>query len=276
MQHLVPLINESAVAIQARWSSRPRAGIILGTGLGNLAEQIAGAVKLDYEEIPHFPRSTALGHKGQLLCGELAGVPVVTMEGRFHLYEGYDPAEVSLPVWVMKQLGIELLIISNASGGLNPQYSSGDIMIVEDHINLMFGNPLVGINDDSLGPRFPDMSRPYDQRLVDRALSIARQEGWAVHRGVYVAMTGPSYETRAEYRFLRRIGGDVVGMSTVPEVIAARHAGLRVMALSTVTNMCLPDAIETTTGEDVMRIAAAVEPKLRTIVHRVLQEEVSG
>ena len=276
MQHLIPLINESAVAIQARWSSRPRAGIILGTGLGNLAEQIAGAVKLDYEEIPHFPRSTALGHKGQLLCGELAGVPVVTMEGRFHLYEGYDPAEVSLPVWVMKQLGIELLIISNASGGLNPQYSSGDIMIVEDHINLMFGNPLVGINDDSLGPRFPDMSRPYDQRLVDRALSIARREGWAVHRGVYVAMTGPSYETRAEYRFLRRIGGDVVGMSTVPEVIAARHAGLRVMALSTVTNMCLPDAIGTTTGEDVMRIAAAVEPKLRTIVHRVLQEEVSG
>lgn len=244
--------------------------------MGNLAEQIAGAVKLDYEEIPHFPRSTALGHKGQLLCGELAGVPVVTMEGRFHLYEGYDPAEVSLPVWVMKQLGIELLIISNASGGLNPQYSSGDIMIVEDHINLMFGNPLVGINDDSLGPRFPDMSRPYDQRLVDRALSIARREGWAVHRGVYVAMTGPSYETRAEYRFLRRIGGDVVGMSTVPEVIAARHAGLRVMALSTVTNMCLPDAIGTTTGEDVMRIAAAVEPKLRTIVHRVLQEEVSG
>lgn len=276
MQHLVPLINESAVAIQARWSSRPRAGIILGTGLGNLAEQIVGAVRLGYEEIPHFPRSTALGHKGQLLCGELAGVPVVTMEGRFHLYEGYDPAEVSLPVWVMKQLGIELLIVSNASGGLNPQYSSGDIMIVEDHINLMFGNPLVGINDDSLGPRFPDMSRPYDQRLVDRALSIARREGWAVHRGVYVAMTGPSYETRAEYRFLRRIGGDVVGMSTVPEVIAARHAGLRVMALSTVTNMCLPDAIGTTTGEDVMRIAAAVEPKLRTIVHRVLQEEVSG
>ena len=276
MQHLVPLINESAVAIQARWSSRPRAGIILGTGLGNLAEQIAGAVRLGYEEIPHFSRSTALGHKGQLLCGELAGVPVVTMEGRFHLYEGYDPAEVALPVWVMKQLGIELLIVSNASGGLNPQYSSGDIMIVEDHINLMFGNPLVGINDDSLGPRFPDMSRPYDQRLVDRALSIARREGWAVHRGVYVAMTGPSYETRAEYRFLRQIGGDVVGMSTVPEVIAARHAGLRVMALSTVTNMCLPDAIETTTGEDVMRIAAAVEPKLRTIVHRVLQEEVSG
>ena len=276
MQHLVPLINESAVAIQARWSSRPRAGIILGTGLGNLAEQIAGAVRLGYEEIPHFSRSTALGHKGQLLCGELAGVPVVTMEGRFHLYEGYDPAEVALPVWVMKQLGIELLIVSNASGGLNPQYSSGDIMIVEDHINLMLGNPLVGINDDSLGPRFPDMSRPYDQRLVDRALSIARQEGWAVHRGVYVAMTGPSYETRAEYRFLRRIGGDVVGMSTVPEVIAARHAGLRVMALSTVTNMCFPDAIETTTGENVMRIAAAVEPKLRTIIHRVLQEEVSS
>ena len=276
MQHLVPLINESAVAIQARWSSRPRAGIILGTGLGNLAEQIAGAVRLGYEEIPHFSRSTALGHKGQLLCGELAGVPVVTMEGRFHLYEGYDPAEVALPVWVMKQLGIELLIVSNASGGLNPQYSSGDIMIVEDHINLMLGNPLVGINDNSLGPRFPDMSRPYDQRLVDRALSIARREGWAVHRGVYVAMTGPSYETRAEYRFLRRIGGDVVGMSTVPEVIAARHAGLRVMALSTVTNMCFPDAIETTTGENVMRIAAAVEPKLRTIIHRVLQEEVSS
>jgi len=263
-------IDEAAAAIADRWPFTPRAGIILGTGLGNLAEHIESKVVLDYNSIPRFPRSTALGHKGRLACGLLAGVPVVTMEGRFHLYEGYSAQQITLPIRVMKALGIELLIVSNASGGLNPQFASGDIMVIEDHLNLLGDNPLTGINDDSLGPRFPDMSAPYDLSLIDEALQITRHKNFVAHRGVYAAVTGPNYETRAEYRYLRRIGADVVGMSTVPEVIVAAHAHLKVLALSTVTNMCLPDAPQSTRGEDVIEIAQKVEPKLRAIVMGVL------
>lgn len=273
MQGLQEKIEEAAVAIRAQWSRVPRIGIILGTGLGNFAEQIDAEAKISYEEIPHFPRSTAIGHRGQLVCGMLRGLPVVTMEGRFHTYEGYSSQRVTLPVRVMKHLGISLLVVSNASGGLNPRYRSGDIMVIEDHINLMASNPLVGINDDRLGPRFPDMCEPYDKRLIDRALEIARGENFIAHKGTYVALTGPSYETRAEYRFLRMIGGDVVGMSTVPEVIVAAHMGLRVLALSTVTNMCLPDAIQASTGDEVVEIARSAEEKLRKVVFGIVDDE---
>jgi purine-nucleoside phosphorylase len=273
MLQLAQEISEAAEMIRACCDRQPRIGIILGTGLGNFTEEISAEAKINYDEIPHFPRSTALGHKGQLVCGTVCGVPVVTMEGRFHIYEGYSPQQVTLPVRVMKRLGISLLIVSNASGGLNPRYRSGDIMVIEDHINLMATNPLVGINDDQLGPRFPDLCEPYEKRLIARALEIARRENFVAHRGTYVALTGPNYETRAEYRFLKAIGGDVVGMSTVPEVIVAAQIGLRVLALSTVTNMCLPDAIQGSTGDEVVAIAKAAEEKLRKIVLGVIDDE---
>jgi len=269
MLNLPSQISEAADYVRQRWTTTPRVGIILGTGLGNLADHINAELRLDYQAIPHFSQSTALGHKGQLVCGHLSGVPVVTMEGRFHLYEGYSARQITLPVRVMNELGIELLIISNASGGLNPNFNSGDVMVIEDHVNLMNDNPLIGINNDQLGPRFPDMSSPYDPQLVELALSIARRENFMAHPGVYVGLNGPNYETRAEYRFLRGIG-DAVGMSTVPEVIVAAHTGLRVLALSTVTNMCYPDAPEKTEGNDIIAIASAVEPRLRSIVSGVL------
>jgi purine-nucleoside phosphorylase len=265
-------IHDAAAAIRAVWSGRPRVGIILGTGLAGFSDQIEREAVLSYEEIPHFPRATALGHKGHLVCGTVAGTTVMTMEGRFHLYEGYPAAQITLPVRVMKQLGVELLIVSNASGGLNPNFSVGDIVVLDDHINLMPANPLVGVNDDELGPRFPDMSVPYDHALVARALEIARREDFTAHRGVYVGLTGPNYETRAEYRFLRLIGADVVGMSTVPEVIVAAHAGLRVLALSVVTNICRPNVVAVSDGDGVVRAAQSAEPNVRKIVLAILAD----
>jgi purine-nucleoside phosphorylase len=259
-------IHEAAAVIRQRWRGLPRVGVILGTGLGNFTEQILIEKKFDYDAIPHFPRSTAIGHKGQLVCGTLLGVTVAAMEGRFHIYEGYTAEQVTLPVRLMKFLGIELLIVSNASGGMNPRYRSGDIMVIEDHINLTNANPLVGINDGRPGPPRLDRCEPYDRELIDNALAIARQENFAAHKGTYVALSGPNYETRAEYRFLRQMGGDVVGMSTVHEVIVAAHLGLRVLALSTVTNMCLPDAIQASSGAEVVAMANAAEAKLRKII----------
>ncbi len=260
-----------------RWPSaalgrRPTVGIILGTGLATFTDQIEQQTVLNYADIPHFPRSTAIGHNGRLVCGTVGGVPVVTMDGRFHVYEGYPLQQITLPVRVMKSLGVELLIVSNASGGLNPYLAEGDIVVLEDHINLMGDNPLLGINDDRLGPRFPDLSQPYDRALRERALEIARQENFAATSGVYVALRGPCYETRAEYRFLKMIGGDVVGMSTVPEVIVAAHAGLRVLGLSVVTNVCRPDALAPTDGQRVVQAAHAAEPKMRKIVLRILAD----
>jgi purine-nucleoside phosphorylase len=280
MQSLVPKlarqIDEAAAAIRARWRGVPSVGIILGTGLAGFAQQIEREAVISYEDVPHFPRATALGHNGQLVCGNIAGKSVITMEGRYHLYEGYDPRQITLPVRVMKSLGVELLIVSNASGGLNPRFSVGDVVVIDDHIDLMWCNPLVGINDDSLGPRFPDMCRPYDRVLAERALEIARRENFAAHLGVYVGLTGPNYETRAEYRFLRRIGGDLIGMSTVPEVIVAAHAGLRVLALSVVTNVCRPDALCATNGEAVLRAARSAEPNVRKIVLGILSDFAAG
>jgi len=276
MLHQIPKIVEAAEFIRKKWPTKPHAGIILGTGLGNLASAIESPVTISYTDIPHFPRSTAIGHKGQLVCGTLAGLPLVAMQGRFHFYEGYPAWQITLPVRVIKALGAGLLVVSNASGGLNPQYRSGDVMIIDDHINLMWANPLIGINDESLGPRFPDMSRPYDRELIDRALGIARHEDFVVHCGTYIAVAGPNYETRAELRFLRKIGGDVVGMSTVPEVLVAVHAGLRVLAISTVTNECRPDTPTATSGEEVVVIGASAEHKVRAIVMGVLAKEAKS
>jgi purine-nucleoside phosphorylase len=269
----VDLYSQIAAAhefLRQRTQTRPQVGIILGTGLGGFAREIAASHSFTYDDIPHFPRATALGHKGQLTFGTVAGLPVVAMEGRFHLYEGYPAATITLPVRVMHRLGIELLIVSNASGGLNPHYQVGDLVVIDDHINLMFDNPLIGPGDPALGSRRPDMSRPYDPSLIAQTLAIARQQNIAAHRGVYVGVTGPNYESRAEYRFFRRIGADVIGMSTVPEVITAAQLGLKVLALSTVTNVCRPDALATTDGAEVAAAAAAAEPRLRVAVRTLL------
>ncbi len=270
MLQLTRQIIEAVATIRRHWNGSPRVGIILGTGLGSFTQEIAQESVISYQDIPHFPRATALAHAGQFVCGQVAGVSVMTMEGRFHRYEGYRLEQITLPVRVMNAMGISLLIVSNASGGLNPNYRVGDIMVLDDHINLMTDNPLVGINDEALGPRFPDMSQPYDRTLADQALSIARRENIVAHRGVYAALSGPCYETRAEYRFLRTIGADVVGMSTVPEVVVAAHAGLKVLALSAVTNVCRPDALGHVDGHGVVEAAQMAEPNMRKIVLQVL------
>lgn len=272
MLKLAAQIDDAVAKIAGGWDNKPRVGMILGTGLGGVVEHIDAEAILDYADIPHFPVSTAVGHRGRLVCGRLAGTPVIAMEGRFHAYEGYSLQQITLPVRVMKALGIELLIVTNAGGGLNPHYSSGDIMLIDDHINLMGANPLVGINDDRLGPRFPDMSRPYDPILIDRGLELARQADIVAHQGVFVAVMGPNLETRAEYRFLRLIGADVVGMSTVPEVIVAAHASLRVMAFSIVTDMCLPDALHAVNVEQIIAVAKDAEPRLRTLITGIVKE----
>jgi purine-nucleoside phosphorylase len=264
-------VQEATRAVRTRWPGAPRVGIVLGTGLGALAQEIEAEAILPYPEIPHFPRSTVESHKGQLVCGTLAGKGVVAMEGRYHLYEGYTAAQVTFPVRVMKELGCRYLIVSNASGGLNPLFRKGDVMVIEDHINLLGHNPLIGPNDERLGPRFPDMIEPYDQALQDLALRVALEANIAARRGVYVAVTGPNLETRAEYRFLRGIGADVVGMSTIPEVIVAVHCGLRTLGFSIVTDMCLPDALKPVSIEEIIAVANEAEIKLRTIVRGVLE-----
>jgi purine-nucleoside phosphorylase len=259
-------ISEACAAIAAQWPHKPAVGIILGSGLGGVTAALADKVTIPYESVPHFAKSTAHGHAGQLVCGLFDGVPVVVMEGRMHAYEGYPLAQITFPVRVVRRLGAELLVVTNACGGLNPQFRTGDLMVIDDHINLMNDNPLVGINDDRLGPRFPDMSAPYTPILIDQALAVARKENFVAHRGVYVAVTGPNLETRAEYRFLRVIGADVVGMSTVPEVIVAVHAGMKVLGISVITDMCLPDALEVATVEKILAVARLAEPKLRALV----------
>ncbi|MBU6172260.1 MAG: purine-nucleoside phosphorylase [Planctomycetes bacterium] len=273
MLDLYDKIQDAVTFIRSAWNKTPHAGIILGTGLGPLVERIQIDVTLDYSEIPHFLKSTATSHRGRLVCGTLCGLPVMAMEGRFHMYEGYALKEITLPVRIMKALGAELLVVSNACGGMNPFYHPGDIMLIDDHINLMGDNPLIGINDDRLGPRFPDMSAPYDQELIRAALKVARKNDIVAHQGVFVAVAGPNLETRAEYRFLRMIGADVVGMSTVPEVIVAVHAGMRCVGFSVVTDMCLPDALEAADVQKIIAIANDAEPRLTTLVTGVLEHE---
>ena len=273
MLDLFDKIAEATKAIREQWNITPHAGIILGTGLGSLVEEIDIQATLDYADIPHFPQSTAVSHAGRLICGTLNGLPVMAMEGRMHMYEGYPLKSITLPVRVMQAMGAELLVVSNACGGMNPTYRCGDIMIIEDQINLMGDNPLIGINDDRLGPRFPDMCEPYELALVDRALCVARAADIVAHRGVFVAVAGPNLETRAEYRFLRTIGADVVGMSTVPEVLVAVHCGMRCVGFSVITDMCLADALKPANVEEIIAVANEAEPRLTTLVKGVLALE---
>jgi len=275
MLDLYDKIQEACAVIRRAWNRMPHAGIILGTGLGSLVKKIDVQAEFDYSEIPHFLKSTATSHRGRLICGELGGVPVVAMEGRFHMYEGYPLDRITLPVRVMKFLGAELLMVSNACGGMNPNFQAGDIMLIEDHINLMGGNPLIGINDDRLGPRFPDMSQPYDRRLIHESLRIARKADIVAHQGVFVAVAGPNLETRAEYRFLRQIGADVVGMSTVPEVIVAVHSSMRTVGFSVITDMCLPDALEVADVQKIIAIANDAEPRLTALLTGVLEYDAA-
>ncbi|MDP7032959.1 MAG: purine-nucleoside phosphorylase [Planctomycetota bacterium] len=271
MTPLCDRIEEAANALRAHSDQNPQIGIILGTGLGNLAESIDVRATVPFQDIPHFPASTATSHVGNLLFGQLEGKEVVAMQGRLHAYEGYTAEEITLPVRVMKALGMNTLLISNACGGLNPQYQAGDIMFIEDHINLLGINPLVGPNDDQLGPRWPDMIEPYNTQLIELAERLALEGGLKTQRGVYVAVLGPNLETRAEYRFLRTIGADVVGMSTVPEVIVAVHQGTRVLGFSIVTDMCLPDALEPANVDKILAVAGEAEPRLTLLVRQVIQ-----
>jgi purine-nucleoside phosphorylase len=270
MKDLYEEIEVAAGVLRKCMEAPPKVGIILGTGLGGLVSQVENARAVSYEELPHFPLSTSIGHAGRIVSGRLAGLPVAVMEGRFHAYEGYSQRAITFPVRVLKAVGAEVLIVTNACGGMNPQYACGDLMVIDDHINLMNGNPLIGINDERLGPRFPDMSQPYDRMLIDETLAIARREDIVVHRGVYVAVTGPNLETRAEYRFLRMIGADVVGMSTVPETLVAAHCGLRVLGLSVITDMCFPESLQPADIQDILRNAASAEPKLIKIVRGIV------
>ena len=263
-------VNAAADALRDRIGDQARVGLILGTGLGKLADEIEVRASVPYGEIPGFPLSTVETHDGRLIAGTLRGVEVVAMQGRFHLYEGYSAWQVTMPVRVLATLGVETLLISNAAGGMNPLYRRGDLMLVTDHINLQGVNPLTGPNVDAWGPRFPDMSEPYDRALRDTAESAALERGVRLQQGVYVSVVGPNLETRAEYRFLRGIGADVVGMSTVPEVIVARHHGLCVMAISVITDECFPDALEAVSIPEILAAAAAAEPTLTALMGDVV------
>lgn len=270
MMALREKIQEAVEVLRGKTELVPSVGIILGTGLGGLAEEIQKKAVVPYEEIPHFPLSTVESHMGRLIFGDLQGKAVMAMQGRFHYYEGYSMQQITFPVRVMKALGCKTLIVSNACGGMNPQFRAGDIMLIADHINLLGSNPLIGPNDETLGPRFPDMSEPYSRELIALAEKVALQERIRVQKGVYVAVPGPNLETRAEYRFLRIIGADVVGMSTVPEVIVAVHSGMRVLGFSVITDECFPDALKPVNIKEILRIAAEAEPKLTILMKRVV------
>lgn len=271
MQQIRPKVADAVESIRARWSGRPSVGMILGTGLGGLSGQIDVECRIPYEEILHFPKSTAPSHAGQLVCGRLHNVPVVAMEGRFHYYEGYSLQEVTFPIRVMRALGAETLLVTSAVGGLNPQFSLADIVILEDHINLLPDNPLRGVNDDELGPRFPDMSEPFSLDLVEQARLTALQLGISAHKGVLVAVAGPNLETRAEYRMLKLMGADIVGMSTVPEIIVAKHAGMKTLGFSVVTDMCLPDALEPADINKILSVAADGGAKLELLISELFR-----
>ena len=269
--HVLEHVEEAVSVVRESFSARPDVAIVLGTGLGRLGAEIEDPVGIPYQEIPGFPLSTVESHTGRLVCGTLGGKTVVAMQGRLHRYEGYSLTQVTFPIRVLRGLGAATLIVSNASGGLHPLWNLGDLMLIADHINLLGDSPLIGMNDDRLGPRFPDLSAAYDPGLRALARTVAREKGVTLREGVYVAVTGPNLETRAEYRFLRAIGADVVGMSTVPEVLVAAHAGMRVLGLSIITDMCLPDALEPATVEQILAVAHANEPALSQVVRGVLE-----
>ena len=269
--HTPAAIAAAVGAVRARSALVPEVAIILGTGLGGLAQAMQVECAIDYTAIPGFPLSTVESHSGRLLLGTLGARRVVAMQGRFHRYEGYTLQQATFPVRVLHALGAGTLIVSNACGGMHPLWAPGDLMLIADHINLLGDNPLIGPNDAALGPRFPDMSAVYDVALRERAKAVARSQGFTVREGVYVAVQGPNLETRAEYRMLRALGADVVGMSTVPEVIVARHAGMRVLGCSIITDQCLPDALEEASLDKILAVAAKAEPQLTALVQGVLE-----
>lgn len=263
--------DEALSHVKEHTDERPDYLIILGTGLGNLADEIDVIDSISYADIPHFPVSTVESHAGQLLFGTLSGKNVVAMQGRFHYYEGYSMQQIAFPLRILKALSTETLIVSNACGGMNPNYSRGEIMLINDHINMLGDNPLIGPNDDELGPRFPDMSEPYTKEFIELAEQVALDNGIKMHKGVYLALSGPMLETKAEYRYLRQIGADVVGMSTVPEVITAVHMDMDVLGISVITDECLPDALEPVNIEEVLEAAGIAEPKMTQVIKGVLE-----
>lgn len=265
-------INQTAAYLKTMVSYRPETGIILGTGLGHLADEITDKIEIPYEQIPHFPLSTVEGHSGKLIFGKLGGKEVLAMQGRFHFYEGYDMKQVTFPVRVFKAMGVKTLFVSNAAGGMNPDFKVGDIMIITDHINLFPEHPLRGKNHEELGTRFPDMSEAYSPRLIAKANEIAARNGIKVQHGVYVGTSGPTFETPTEYRYFRRIGGDAVGMSTVPEVIVARHGDMEVFAISVITDLGVEGIVEKCSHEDVQKAANAAQPLMTRIMQELVTE----
>lgn len=269
---VIQQINETIDFIRAAYPYEPQVGIVLGSGLGNLSNEIKVEKELPYKDIPHFPVSTVEGHKGKLIFGSLGDRKVVILSGRFHYYEGYTPEQVVFPIRVIKFLGVKTLLVSNAAGGMNKAFRVGDLMIIHDHISLFTVNPLIGKNEEELGPRFPDMSEPYDKELIKKAKVIAGRLDIKVHEGVYAGVTGPTFETRAEYKLLHIAGGDAVGMSTVQEVIAAKHVGLSVFAMSVITDLGIRDEDNIITHEEVLQAAAAAEPKLTALFRELIAE----
>ncbi|MGB3778386.1 MAG: purine-nucleoside phosphorylase [Tunicatimonas sp.] len=263
-------LQETQRYLADKITTPPTIGIVLGTGLGGLAREIQAEHTISYADLPHFPVSTVETHSGKLIYGTLGNQRVIAMQGRFHHYEGYTMQQITYPIRLMKLLGVTTLYISNVAGGINTRYEKGDLVIIEDHINLQTANPLTGPNLDEFGPRFPDMSQPYDAEMMHHAWQVAKEAGFRIHKGVYAAVNGPNLETRAEYRFLRTIGADLVGMSTVPEVIVANHMGLRVLAVSIVTDLCDPDQLEPVDVSDIIRVAGEAEPKLTRLFYNMI------
>ncbi len=271
MSELISKINETLEVIKKITTEEYPFGIILGTGLGGLTKDIDVQHEIEYEDLPHFPLSTVESHHGKLIFGKIGDKNVVAMQGRFHFYEGYSMKQITYPVRVMKFLGVKTLLVSNACGGMNPIYKRGDIMLMVDHINLLGDNPLIGMNEDELGPRFPDMSEPYDLELIKVAEEVALENKIKVQKGVYVAVPGPNLETKAEYRFLRTIGADVVGMSTIPENIVANHMGIKVLGISIITDECFPDSLKPVNVEEIISTAMKAEPKMTLIMKEVVK-----
>ena len=269
---MIEKIKETAAYLKSKVPVMPKTAIILGTGLGELVTHITDKQEIPYNEIPNFPVSTVEGHSGKLIFGKLGKKDIMAMQGRFHYYEGYDMKQVTFPVRVMKELGIETLFVSNAAGGMNPNFSVGDIMIIRDHINLFPENPLHGKNFEELGVRFPDMSEAYSKKLIDKALEVAAKNNIKVQQGVYVGTQGPTFETPAEYRYFHIIGGDAVGMSTVPEVIVARHAGMDVFAVSVITDLGVEGIVEKASHEEVQKAAAEAQPKMTLIMKELVEQ----
>lgn len=265
-------LQETVAFIRQKIQANPEIGVILGSGLGGLVDEIEVSVSINYEDLPNFPVSTVKGHGGKLLFGKISGREVVMLSGRFHYYEGYSMQEVTFPVRVMKMLGASCLVVSNAAGGMNPEFRVGDLMVIRDHINLFPEHPLRGRNDEAIGPRFPDMTEPYHNGLIQKAEGLAQQLGIKIHKGVYIGLQGPTFETKAEYRMLHVIGGDAVGMSTVPEVIVARHMGMNVFGMSVITDIGIRDEMNEITHEEVLEAATKAAPLMARLVKELIRE----